>query len=211
MGDPVTKSGRLNDRGRTVQPSHLQLTVGWLILAAWIAGLDASAINWAITSREGIPGPGGGPCAAFSKSYQGYDGSVVVVVRNDLTGKNVATHLVKPPTAAGLCYVWWPSFAGGLLTPTALALVATRNGRRFIVEFPLPRMTTRRWTIAVAVICVEAGLIIGAVSYFVVGPRSSLWPPILIFLAGLHTVTFVPACARTRSAGAEMNSFGSKW
>jgi hypothetical protein len=175
-----------------VQPSHLQLTVRWLILAAWIVGLDAAAINWAITAREGIPVPGGGPRAAYWRSYQGYDGSVVVVVRNHLTGKTVATRLVKPPTAAGLCYVWWPSFAGGLLTLLALALAATRNGRRLIVEFPLPRMTTRRWMIAVAVIGVETGLIIGAMRYFGVDPRSSRWPPILIYLGSLHTLVFLP-------------------
>ncbi len=193
-----------------MRPSHLQLTVRWLILAAWIAGLDAAAINWTITAREWIPLSGSGPRATYSRYYQGYDGSVVVVVRNDLTGKTVKRLVVHPPTAAGLCYVWGPSFAGGLLTLLALALAATRNGRRLIVEFPLPRMTTRRWMIAVAVIGIEAGLIVGAMRFFRVDPRSSRWPPILIYLAGLHTVSFLPACGRTRSARAEMNSFGRR-
>ena len=192
-GDPVIKIGHRNDRGHSVRLSHLQWTVRWLILAAWIAGLDAAAINWTITAREGGPHPriGGGSHIAHWTSHQRYDGSVVYVVRNDLTGKTV-TRLVHPPTAAGLCYVWGPSFAGGLLTLLALALAATRNGRRLIVEFPFPRMTTRRWMIAVAVIGIEAGLIIGAMSYFGVDPRSSRWPPILIYLASLHTLVFRP-------------------
>lgn len=78
------------------------------------------------------------------------------------------------------------------------------------MEFSLPRMTTRGWMIAVAVIGIEAVLIIDATRFFGVDPRASRWPPILIYVAGLLTLAFLPACGRTRSAGAEMNSFGRK-
>ena len=195
-----------------MRPSHLQLTVRWLILAAWIAGLDAAAINWTITAREGVSRvlEAARVPPHLRGLTKGYDGSVVVVVRNHPTGKTVKRLILHPPTAVGLCYVWSPSVAGGLLTLLALALAATRNGRRLIVEFPLPRMTTRRWMIAVAVIGIEAGLIIGVTRSLGVDPRSSRWPPILIYLAALPTLAFLPACGRTRSAGAEMNAFGSK-
>ena len=110
----------------------------------------------------------------------------------------------------GLCYVWWPSLAGGLITLLALALAATRNGRRLIAEFPLSRMTTRRWMIAVAVIGIEAGLLLNEMRYFGFDLgrdlRSSRWPPILICLAALPTLAFLLAFGHTRSTGAEMNS-----
>jgi hypothetical protein len=189
-----------------VRPSPLQLAARWLILAAWIVGLDAAAINWTIMATELDTDPGTGGAHWYVRHRP--DWSVVRVVRNRLTGKTV-TYLLDPPTAVGLCLVWSPAVASGLLTLVALALAATRSGRRLIVEFPVPRMTTRRWMVAVAVIGVEAWLIIGAVSYLLFQPRPSLWPPILIYLAALHTLTFLPACGRTRSTGAEMNSGGN--
>ena len=172
-----------------MRPPHLQLTVRWLIFAAWIAGLDAAAINWTITAWD-IDlrvGTRGGSRTARWSFHDRPDGSAVRVVRNDVTGKT-ATRLVHPPTAVGLCLVWWPSFAGGLLTLLALALAATRNGRRLIVEFPLPRMTTRRLMIAVAVIGIEAVLIINVAKSNRVNwdfhnyRRPSPWPPLLIGL-----------------------------
>jgi hypothetical protein len=191
-----------------VRPSHLQWTVRWLIFAAWVVGLDAAAINWTIMARKPISEGGVVGGGADYRFYRGYDGSRWTVCR-DHAGKTTV-HWIQPPTEMGRCYVWWPSLAGGILTLVALALAATRDGRRLIVEFPLPRLTTRRWMIAVAVIGIEAGLIIGAMRYFGVDPRSSRWPPILIYLAGLPTLALLPACGRTRSAGVEMNSFGRK-
>jgi hypothetical protein len=205
MGDLDVEIGHLNDRGYSVRLPHLQLTIRWLILAAWIAGLDAAAINWTIMATELDTDPGTG--GAHWHVRHRPDGSVMRVVRNRLTGKT-ATYLLDPPTAVGLCCVWSPAVACGLLTLVALGLAATRSGRRLIVGFPLPRMTTRRWMVALAVIGIEVWLINGAMSYLVRHPRSSLWPPILIYLASLHTLTFPPRFDRTRSAGAAGNSFG---
>jgi hypothetical protein len=206
-GDPEIKIGHLNRRTYSGRPRHLEFAVRWLIFAAWIAGLDAAAINWTIMAREIDPraATGGGSLTAHWRVHHRPDGSVVRVVRNGVTGNTVTT-MIHPPTAVGMCLTWSPAFAGGLLTLLAVALAATRSGRRLIVEFPVPRMTTRRWMIAVAFIGVEAWLIIGAISYLLFQPRSSLWPPILIYLAALHTLTFLPACGRTRSGGAEMSS-----
>jgi hypothetical protein len=209
-GDPEIKIGHLNDRGYSVRPSHLQLAVRWLVFAAWVVGLDAAAINWTImaTEPDTDPGTGGGPLTAHWAGYHRFDGSEVLVVRNHVTG-STTTRLVHPPTVVGICLTWSPAFAGGLLTLLAVALAATRSGRRLVVEFPVPRMTTRRWMVALAVIGVEAWLIKGAVRYLLFQPRPSLWPPILIYLASLHTLTFLPACGRTRSTGAEMDSGGN--
>jgi hypothetical protein len=220
MGDPEIKSGHRNDRGYSVRPSHLRMTVRWLIFAAWVVGLDAVAINWTIMAWERIPGgpgglvagPGGISFTGWWSTYSGYDGSVVIVVRKLATGKPTAVHLVRPPTAMGLCYVWWPAFAGGLTTLLALALAATRNGRRLIGEFLLHRPTSRRWMIAVAVISIEAVLFLDEMRYFGVelrDLRASRWPPILIYLAALPGLAFLLAFGRTRNARAEMNSFGA--
>ena len=99
-----------------------------------------------------------------------------------VTGKTTVLG-IHPPTAMGLCYVWWPSVAGGFITLAILALAATRNGRRLIGEFPLPRMTTRRLMIAAAVIAIEAVLIINVAKSnrmtwdFRNHRRLSRWPP----------------------------------
>jgi hypothetical protein len=208
LGNPLFGSFEPTMKTRVLVPS--QLTVRLLILAAWVGGLDAAAINWTIMAREveTDPGTGGGPRTAHWAGYHRFDGSEVLVVRNHVTGSST-TRLVHPPTAVGLCLTWSPAFAGGLLTLLAVALAATRSGRRLIVEFPLPRMTTRRWMVALAVIGLEVWLINVAMSYLVRHPRSSLWPPILIYLASLHTLTFLPACGRTRSTGAEMTHTGA--
>jgi hypothetical protein len=203
--------GHGNDRADSVRPSHLQWAVRWLIFAAWVVGLDAVAINWTIRATERImDGPGGFSRNGSWRSYSGYDGSAGIVVRDRPNGKTPEFHLVRPPTAMGLCYVWWPAFAGGLTTLLALALAATRNGRRLIGEFLLHRPTSRRWMIAVAVISIEAVLFLDEMRYFGVDLRASRWPPILIYLAALPTLAFLPAFGRTQSAGAERNSFGRK-
>jgi hypothetical protein len=199
-----------------LQPSHLQLTVRLLILAAWIAGIDAAAINWTIMAREidlrAVTG--GGSLTAHWSVHHRPDGSVVRVVRNFVTGSS--TTMIHPPTAVGMCITWSPAFTGGLLTLLAVALAATRSGRRLIVEFPLPRMTTRQLMIAVAVIGIEAALIINIAerlnnpSSFLGIRGKSQWPPIIICLAVPPTLVLLAAFGRTRSAGAERNSFGRK-
>ena len=141
-----------------MRPSRLQLTVRWTMLLAWVVALDAAAINWTITATKLIKQSdivGGG---YSHRRYRGSDGSVVSVVQNSMTRKTTV-HWTDPPTRMGLCYVWWPSLASGLTTMLALALAATRDGRRLIVEFPVPPMTTQRLMIAVAVIGIEAGMI----------------------------------------------------
>jgi hypothetical protein len=135
----------------------------------------------------------------------------VSVVQNTRTGK-VTVHWTRPPTAMGRCYDWWPSLAGGIVTLVVLALAATHNGRRLVAEFPLPRMTTRRLMIAVAVIAIEASLIInvarnfgGASWDFRDHRRPSPWPLILICLAAPPTLVLLSAFGRTRSTRAEEN------
>jgi hypothetical protein len=123
----------------------------------------------------------------------------VSVVQDNLT-RETTVNLVHPPTATGLCYVWWPAIAGGFMTLETLALAATRNGRRLIAEFPLPRMTTRRLMIAVAVIGLEAVLIINVTEKLGGDPRSSIWPPIVFCLAVPPTLVLLPAFGRSRSA-----------
>jgi hypothetical protein len=200
--DPEIKIGHLNNRGYSVRPSPPQLTARWLILAAWVVGLDAAAINWtmAATKRVWIDECGSG---GFSnRSYSGYDGSEGRVMRNQMTGKTTV-RWAHSPTATGLCDVWWPSVVGGIITLIVLALAATRNGRRLIAEFPLPRMTTRRLMIAVAVIGIEATLIINVTRKLGGDPRSSGWPPIVFCLAVPPTLVFLPAFGRDRPSGAE--------
>ena len=176
-----------------------------MILAVWTAGLDAVAINWTITARKpALIGRVGGGGYDYSH-YRGYDGSEASISRNQKTGKTTVRS-DHPPTATGECYVWWPSVAGGIITLVVLALAATRNGRRLVAEFPLPGMTTRRLMIAVAVIGIEAVLIINVTGKLGGNPRSSRWPPILFCLAAPPTLVLLAAFGGARSTGAEKNS-----
>jgi hypothetical protein len=215
--DPEIKIGRLNDRGYSMRPSHLQwtvrwlihlqLTVRWLVFAVCVLVLDAAVINWTLTATKLIKQSdivGGG---YWHRGYRGSDGSVVIVVQNSMTRKTTVDW-VHPPTAMGLCYVWWPAIASGFITLEALALAAARNGRRLFAEFPPPRMTTQRLMIAVAVIGIEAGLIINVTGKLGGDPRSSGWPPIAFCLAVPPTLVFLSAFGGTRSSGAEKTSLG---
>jgi hypothetical protein len=215
-GDLDIKIGHLNDRGYSLRPSRLQLTVRWTILLAWVAGLDAAATNWTLAATKRVAHKGLSNGDVSRRNYFGYDGSLVAVVTENMTGKTTILSN-RPPTATGLCYVWWPSLAAGVITPVVLALAATRNGRRLIGEFPLPGMTTRRLMIAVAVIAIEAALIINVARNFNRATwdfrnhrRPSPWPPILICLAVPPTLVFLSAFGRTRSTGAEENALGRK-
>ena len=143
-----------------MRPTLPQLTARWLILAAWIAGVDAAAINWMITARKPIKTKAyivtGGEHPTY---YTWHDGSQVTVYGNGIARKT-RVDWTHSPTATGL-YVWSPAIAGGFITLETLALrAATRKRHRLIAETPLPRMTTRRLMIAVAVIGIEAVLII---------------------------------------------------
>ena len=185
-----------------MRPSRRQLTVRWTILLTWVVGLDAAAANWIVTVRKPIETSNIGMSGGVYRGYRGYDGSQVSTFRNLRSGKTTV-HWVHPPTATGRCYVWWPSVAGGVFTLVALALAATRNGRRLIADLPLPRMTTRRLMIAVAVIAIEAMLIINMSGKLGGDPRSSGWPAIIIGLAAPPTLVFLRAFGRTRSTGVE--------
>jgi hypothetical protein len=199
----IAAAVNLSDRGYSVRPTLPQFTARWLILVAWVVGLDAAAIHWTITARKPIKTKAyvvtGG---VYPTNYTWYDGSQVTVYEYGFTRKT-SVDWTHPPTATGLCYVWWPALAGGFITLEALALAATHNGRRLIAEFPLPRMTTRRLMIAVAVIGIEAALIINVTRKLGGDPRSSIWPPIVFCLAVPPTLVFLPAFGRDRPSGAE--------
>jgi hypothetical protein len=193
-----------------LRSSRLRLTVRWTILLAWVVGLDAAATNWTLAATKRRPVIMFANGDVHRTNYRGFDGSQVIAYSEHMTGKT--TILGKlPPTATGLCYVWWPGVAGGFITLAILGLAATRNGRRLIEEFPLPRMTTRRLMIAVAVIAIEAVLIINVAKSNRVNwdfrnyRRPSPWPPLLIGLVAPPTVVLLQAFGRSRSAGAEKN------
>ena len=189
--------GRPSDRTTgvtTIRPSQLRSTTRWLILAAAIIGMDGAAIYRVVTARSTLRGGGlsSGPYTALASYYIRADEALVVVVRNFATGKTTGPTVIRPPTARGLCRVWWPAFTGGFLTLLALAIASTRKGRRFVSAFPLPRMTTRRWMIAVALIGTEGGLILSTMRYAGVDPLTTPWTPILVYLVGLHALAFLP-------------------
>jgi hypothetical protein len=167
-------------------------------------GLDAAATNWTLAATKRVVRNGLANGDVSRRNHFGYDGSVVAVGTENLTGRVFIVSKL-PPTAKGLCYVWWPSVAGGTITLVVLALAATRNGRRLVAEFPVPRMTTRRLMIAVAVIGIEAVLIINVTGKLGGDPRSSGWPPIVFCLAVPPTLVFLSAFGRTRSTGTEKN------
>lgn len=177
-----------------MRPCRLETTGRWLIVAASIIGVDAAAVHWVVTAKSGITGGiGGGPLTAHWTYYDRYDGSMVVIVRNNVTRRTTGPTVVRPPTTAGLCRVWWPAVAAGLLTLLALAIASARRGRRFIAAFPLPQMSTRRWMMTVAVIGTEVGLVITTLRYSDIDPLRTRWTPILSSLVGLHAVAFLPA------------------
>jgi hypothetical protein len=195
-----------------MKPSRLESTVRWMLLIAWVAGSDTAATNWTLAASKRLPVIVLANGEGRRTSYRGYDGSQVFVYRESMTGKKTI-EAGRPPTVTGLCYVWWPSVAGGIITLLALALAATRNGRRLIGERPLLRMTTRRLMIAVAVVGIEAALIINVATNLGRVPwdfrkraRPSPWPPILICLAAPPTLVFLSAFGRTPSVADEKNS-----
>jgi hypothetical protein len=121
-----------------------------------------------------------------------YDGSQLLIVRNLLTGVTISTVTRRPATWDGLCRVWWPAAASGVLTLLAIATALTRPGRSAVAAIRIPRMTTRRWLIVVAVLGTEGGLIVNTLRSSGVDPMHARWTPILIRLALLHVVAFMP-------------------
>ena len=194
-----------------MKPSRLESTVRWMLLIAWVAGSDTAATNWTLAASKRLPVIMPSSGGDRRTDYRGFDGSRVISLTEHMTGKTTILRKL-PPTATGLCYVWWPAVAGGFITLAILGLAATRNGRRLVVEFPLPRMTTRRLMIAVAVIAIEAVLIINVAKSNRVNwdfrnyRRPSPWPPLLIGLVAPPTLVLLQAFGRTRSTGAEENS-----
>jgi hypothetical protein len=163
-----------------------------MILAALILATDLAAVRWVVKARSYLDaGVGGGPMTAIRSYHAKYDGSKVLLVSNRLTGVTITT-VVRPPTRLGLCRVWWPAVASGLLTLLTLVIPLTRTGRWFVQAIPIPRMTTRRWLIAIAVMGTEGGLIIGTLRDTGVDPLYARWTPILLWLIVLHTLAFMP-------------------
>jgi hypothetical protein len=173
----------------TMRPSQLRFTVRWLIFAASVIAMDVAAINWVVEARSYSLGGMGNGDVAYNTMY---DETLVKVVSNNLTGKTISTTVIRPATTAGLCRVWWPAAASGLLTLLAAAIAFTRTGQWFIANLRLPQMTTRRWMIAVAVLATEAGLVIGTFRNSGVNLLLTQWTPILISLVSLHALAFMP-------------------
>jgi hypothetical protein len=172
--------------------TRLGFAVRWMMFAAAIIGTDLAAVNRVVKARSYLAaGAGSGPMTALRSHHTKYDGSEVLVVRNHLTGVTITT-VTRPATGLGLCRVWWPAVAGGFLTLLALVTALTRTGRWLIAAIPIPRMTTRRWLIAVAVLGTEGGLIIGTLRSSGVDPLYVRWTPILVYLAVLHALAFMP-------------------
>ena len=165
-----------------------------MILAVWTAGLHAAAINWTITARKprhGFPGSAG-------------VAMIIAITAGMMGPKRVSPVTRRParPQSVGSIHRprWGAAMSGGPHSPAAsLPWWRSRwrrpaNGRRLIAEFPLPRMTTRRLMIAVAVIGIEAVLIINVTGKLGGDLRSSGWPSIVFCLAVPPTLVLLPAC-----------------
>jgi hypothetical protein len=175
--------------------SRLRLTVRWLrwlMFAASIIGMDVAALCRVVTARSSVfAGVGGGPLWAHTTYYAMYDGSHRRVVHNWVTGSKTTT-VERPATPEGLCRVWWPAVAAGLLTLLAIRIALSPSGQWFIAEMPLPRMTTRRWMISVAALGTEGGLVISTLRNSGVDPLHAPWIQIFISLVVLHALAFLP-------------------
>jgi hypothetical protein len=171
---------------------RLGLAMRWIVFATAIIGTDLAAVNRVVKARSYLAdGIVSGPMTALRSYHTRYDGSAVWLVTNRLTGVTITT-VARPATGLGLCRVWWPAVASGLLTLLAFAIALTRTGRSFIPAVPIPRMTTRRWLIAVAVLGTETGLIVETLRSSGVDPLDAQWTPILVGLALLHALAFLP-------------------
>ena len=127
-----------------MRSSRLQLTVRWTILLAWVVGLDAAATNWTLAATKRLPVIMPSSGGDRRTDYRGFDGSRVISYSEGMTGKTTILRKL-PPTATGLCYVWWPAAAGGFITLAILGLAATRT--RHVGNDPdVERYDPDQWT-----------------------------------------------------------------
>ena len=116
--DAMARDGRFGHSDCSLERSglfrgsfHRQLVSRWVILAAWVVGLDAGAINWTITARKAIVI--GRVAGGYDHShYRGYDASEVTVSCNQLTGETTV-RWTRPPTTTG------HAMSGGQHSPAA--------------------------------------------------------------------------------------------
>lgn len=177
-----------------MRTSGVRPIVRWLMIASAIIAIDLAATLWTVVAKTVSPfAVGSGPSRAYRIYYPLIDDSCVVITRDSMTGKTLGRTVIRPATAAGLCRVWWPAVVTGLLTLTGLALASTLGGRRFVAEFPMPRITTRRLMIAVAVMGADLGWVLRMRYSFLVGIFYGRWTPDLVDMLIVHTLAFVAA------------------
>jgi len=93
----------------------------------------------------------------------------------------------------GLVGVWLPFVTCLGFSLLVIWFARTDPGRRLMQAVRLPRMTTRGWMILVAVLGAEGGLVVVTLRYSGIDPSRTDWWPILLQLAVLHAVAFLPA------------------
>ena len=155
--------------------------------------MDVAAITWVVNTRSAFTaGMGGGSRTAHWTFYDMYDGSGRFDVHNYMTGETTRRTVTRPATTAGLCRVWWPAAASGLLTLLAFAITLMRTGQWLVAAGALAQMTARRRMIVVAVLGTESGMVICTMKISGVDPLLTPWLPILIRLLGLHVLALMP-------------------
>jgi hypothetical protein len=162
------------------------------MIAASILAIDGAVTLWIVGARS-VLAADGGVSMHNCEYWSMYDGSSLRICHDPATGKLTRT-VTSPPTAAGLRRVWWPAVLAGLLTLLGLVLVSTHRGRRYVAEFPSPRMTTAGLMIAVAILGTEAGLALRTMEssgiLALLFPRWELTPNLLDQLL-LHALVFL--------------------
>jgi hypothetical protein len=175
---------------------HLRIAVWLVVIFAAVIAIDKAAGAWVVWARKSyihntaheIDGSWRLP---FTREDEMYDGSIVRVVTNRMTGTSVTT-VIRPATWWGLCRVWWPAVASGLLTLLAVAIAVSRQGQALIARIPLPVMSTRRLLTLITILGTEGGLVIGTLKTSGIDPMRTPWVPIFYELAIVHVVAFLP-------------------
>jgi hypothetical protein len=163
-----------------------------MVLAAILASIDFFAIKatWQAMSRPEA-GIGNGRNGRSYYTSQYLDGRIESVVRDYRTGVEIRT-ITRPATLKGRIKVWWPVFSSLALTWLAIWFARTVMGRRLLRSLRPPRMSTRGWMIAVAILGIEGGLIVTTLRDSGIRPERADWVPILLYLAIVHGVAFLP-------------------